>query len=374
MIKLSSEIINGAMTKSGCYNSDFLTQLTLTNALNDSYRSLYTQIAQSDSDYYWKDYTFTEEDVEEDINGEPTEWVNLPKDCFVIKSVTFNNVELQRCPPNEKINGQYQIKNSMLRYNGNTAVGITIHYVPVPQIITVPAGSELINVDPERVHEYGRCTEDGFYYKTIDGTYFYSFKDQTSTPQAFVAANDDYDGYKLKYGPDYIHLVDPENDKVEYDLTEDYEVGESNPIKKVAIDEPYMMVSYEDGTIIIAQNFEQTVWNINARTGHKTKGIIHTMATNDSTLYGCVYEDDKGKLWLASFVPDTILNYPTNALFKVLEIELACLLISMNGLQNEYITTTLKEEAIEEFRNELRQCRAMPMRIQNQYRQRGFVC
>lgn len=369
MIKLTSEIINGAATKAGTYNIDFLTQNTLCNALNDCYRELYTQVAQSDSDYYWKEYLITEDDTDEDADG----WFDLPTDLFIIKSVVRNNTELQRCPPNEIINGQYTIKNNKFKLYGNTSVGIRLFYVPLPQLVTCPAPSEEILIERSTIQEYGKCTEKGFYYKTLDGSYFYSFENKVSVPEAFVEINDTYDGYTLEYSEDRIQFVDPLTEEVEIDLTEDYDVGPDNPIKKVVIDEPYMMTTYADGTIIVAQNFVQTLWNINAKTGHKTKGIIHTMKTNDNTLYGCVYEDEDGKLWRASFVPDTVLNYPTNTLFKVLEIDLACLLMSMNGINNEYISNTMKQEAIAEFRNELRQCRAMPMRMQNQLRQRMYL-
>ena len=75
ILKLASEILNGAQTKAGVFNVDFLTALTLTNALNDAYRNAYQSIAMSDSDFYVKEYTLTEDDISEEKDG----WYDLPK-------------------------------------------------------------------------------------------------------------------------------------------------------------------------------------------------------------------------------------------------------------------------------------------------------
>lgn len=371
MIKLASEILTGALTKAGVYSVDFLQQNTLINALNDSYRELYTQIAQSDMDYYWKDYTISEEDNELYGSDEVSEWYDLPKDVFMIKSVRRNGYELTRCPVNTTIPGGYTIKNNKIKLYSVDAIGTVISYVPNPQLVTIPAPSQQIYLNPQSIIEYGRMTDTGFYYKTSEGNFFYNFETQTSSAEAFVEINKDYDGYTLEYTEDSIKLVSNDDEIEDIDLTEMFETG--NSFVKVVVDDPYMMVSYKDGTIIVCQNMEQTLWNINAKNGHKTLGKIHALRTNDHTLYGCLYEDLDGNLYRASFVPDTMMNYPTNALFKLLEIQLACLLMSMNGVSNDYVSGELRTEALTEFRNELRLNRAMPTRIQNRLNQRIYL-
>lgn len=364
--KLASEILNGAETKAGVYNVDFLTSLTLTNALNDAYRTAYQEIAMSDSDFYIKDYRFTEDDLSELNDG----WYDIPKGVYIVKSVTINDVEVPRCPPKEKIAGTYQIANGRLKFYGNERAPITIHYIPDPQTVTVPAESKELYLDPATVIEWGRMTEKGFYYKTNGGQFYYDFAtNESSTVVTFQAINKKYHEGVIEYGPDYIRVVNPEDSEDVYeDLSDDYVVGDENPIVSVVVDDPYMMVSYKDGTIIVVSETFQTIWNIKARSGHKTLGTIHDLKTDDETLYGCLYEDEDGKLWLSSFVPDTMMNYPTNALFTMLEVNLACLLMSMNGIANEYISIDLKNETIAEFRKELAQNRAMPVRISNQRR------
>lgn len=358
--KLASEILNGAETKAGVFNVDFLTSLTLTNALNDAYRNAYQSIAMSDSDFYVKEYTLTEDDMSEEKDG----WYDLPKGIYIIKSVTIGNVEIPRCPPKEQLPGSYVIQNSRFKFYGGNRRPITLHYIPDPQTVTVPAPSLDIALDASTIAEYGKMTDKGFYYKTAAGQFFYSFETQTSEPViTYKAKNMKYHNGTIKWDAESIIVVD--GDEILEDLSEDFEVGPENPIVDVAVDDPYMMVSYKDGTIVLVTENNQTIWNIKARTGHKTLGAIHGMKTDDSTLYGCLYEDEDSILHLSSFVPDTIMNYPTNALFEMLEVDLACLLMSMNGITNDYISKDLKDETIKNFRDQLRQNRAMPVRVSN---------
>lgn len=364
--KLASEILNGAETKAGVFNVDFLTSLTLTNALNDAYRNAYQSIAMSDSDFYVKEYILTEDDMSEEKDG----WYDLPKGIYIIKSVTIGEVEIPRCPPKEKLAGTYVIQNSRFKFYGNyNRKPIVIHYIPDPQTVTVPAPSIDIALDVNEIKDYGRMTDKGFYYKTTTGQFFYDFEEQTSEPVDIYKVKDmKYHGGTLQWDTESILVVDDDGEILE-DLTEDFQVGPENPVVDIAVDDPYMMVSYKDGTIILVTEDNQTIWNIKARTGHKTLGAIHGMKTDDSTLYGCLYEDEDNILHLSSFVPDTIMNYPTNALFEMLEVDLACLLMSMNGVTNGYISETLKEETIKNFRDQLRQNRAMPVRVTNLRRQ-----
>lgn len=368
--KLASEILNGAFTKAGVYNVDFMTQLTMTNALNDVYRSAYQQIATSSSNYYAIDYKLTDDDVSEYKDNETAyPFYDLPEDVYLIKSVSKAGREISRCPPKQKIAGTYDIVNNKFVFYGNEAQNITITYIPVPKTITIPAESIKINLDPSTIVEYGKVEEKGFYYKTGVGNFYYNYDTEESTSvNLFKEMVYSYEDGTLD--PKTFQIKDDDGEVI-LDLNEEYGVGDLNPIVKVVVDDPYMMISYKDGTILVLQNGVSTIWNIKAHTGHKTLGIIHGMKTNDSTLYGCLYEDTEGDLYLASFVPDTLLNYPTNSLFTMLEIDLACLVASMNNVtMNSYISETLRNETIKEFNDELRQNRANPVRISNQRIQR----
>lgn len=359
--KLASEILNGAQTKAGVFNVDFLTSLTLTNALNDAYRNAYQSIAMSDSDFYVKEYILTEDDMSEEKDG----WYDLPKGIYIIKSVTIGEVEIPRCPPKQQIPGTYVIQNSRFKFYGGNNKPVTLHYIPDPQTVTVPAPSLDIALDASTITEYGKMTDKGFYYKTVAGQFFYNFETQTSEPTVeYKAKNMKYHNGIIQWDAESIIVVGDDGEVLE-DLSEDFEVGPENPIVNVAVDDPYMMVSYKDGTIVLVTEDNQTVWNIKAHTGHKTLGTVHGMKTDDSTLYGCLYKDEDGVLHLSSFVPDTLMNYPTNALFEMLEVDLACLLMSMNGITNDYVRGDLKKETIKNFRDQLRQNRAMPVRVSN---------
>lgn len=363
--KLASEILNGAQTKAGVFNVDFLTALTLTNALNDAYRNAYQSIAMSDSDFYVLEYTLTEDDASEEKDG----WYDLPKGIYIIKSVTIGSVEVPRCPPKEEVPGTYTIQNGRFKFYGGNRKPVTIRYIPDPQTVTIPAPSKDIALDPATVTEYGKMTDKGFYYKTNAGQFFYDFDSMASESVVVYKKKDmKYHGGTIQWSAESLTVIDDDGDILE-DLSEDFDVGPENPLVDVAVDEPYMMVSYADGTIILVTEDNQTVWNIKARTGHKTLGAVHGLKTDDSTLYGCLYEDEDGVLYLSSFVPDTLMNYPSNALFELLEVQLACLLMSMNSITNEYITKDLREETVKNFRDQLRQNRAMPVRVSNMRRQ-----
>lgn len=356
MVKLSSEIISGALMKAGVYNVDFLTALTLTNALNDSYRQAYSMIAASSSDYRIKELT-----LEADEDG----LYSLPIDCSLVKTIKRRGNIISRCPPKEEVSGTYKISNSRIKIYDDAESTIDITYVPVPETITTPAQSIELNINWNTVTQWGKMTSKGVYFKSAEfGESYYNFETKQIEPASFIEASADYNGYKLVWDAQSILLMD--GAEVVADYSDDYQII-GNDFTAVVVDDPYAMISYADGTIIVAQ-FDrwQTIWNIKAKTGHATKGKVGALKTNDSTLYGCIFEDkDEQRYYLASFVPDTALNYPNNTLFTLMEAELAVLAASINGQLDIGWLKDYRDEAREQFIKELKQDSIMPIRISN---------
>ena len=77
---------------------------------------------------------------------------------------------------------------------------------------------------------------------------------------------------------------------------------------------------------------------------------LFLLKTDDTTGKGCVwFNSDDGNYYFCSFVPDTILNYPTSALFSLLEYRIAASMLGLLNMNNDYLIKTLLPEAECEF-------------------------
>ena len=358
LVKTSSEIIYAAQVLANVYNSDALSFQAAISQLNDSYRDLYSNVVSSDSDYYIKDIL-----IKPDVEGTP-----LPSDLLLIKSVSFISedkqafVPIQRAPAKQYVPNTYKVENNTFFYNGNTTRTIQIRYAPYAQTLTAPRESIEIVLDPSTIEEIGKMTKDGFHFKDSEGKeLFYNFNTLATVPMTFQSQSNIYLKKKLTYNVESQEVMLGDED-ISYLF-----VKENKKFTSIVLDSPYIVANYDDLSIYIGNGLQvPTNWNIKAASGHETEGNIFTMKTDDRTSYGVVYLDaDDGKLYLSSFVPDTIMTYPTNALFHLLECILANLFLSMNGLVNEYVTGPLTAAAEAEFMQEIKQNRSSPMRITN---------
>lgn len=361
--KTAGELIEGAKAKAGVFNCDFLNFLTLTNELNNAYREVYTEVARSDSDYFVKGAIFNSGDFE------------LPFDLFMIKTVAFVNTDgtwsqIQPCPVNQSIEGHYRIEDRIFHYIGVPNRPILIRYIPTPQTITCPRESEEINID--KPEEYGAMTEKGFYFTRDEKYWYYSFEslqEEEITEEEYKGQRTTYLGKTITVDYEEQTIIANEGEEDEEDWTNIFK-PEDLDIKFITFSSPYAFVTYSDNSIWVFSQFCGTKWNIKQSTGHATLGIIHTAWTNDRTLFGVVYEDEDGYLWRASFVPDTVMNYPSNALFNYLEVILARLFLAMNGMENAYVQKELYEQVKFQFYNELKLDHNAVGRIRNVVRRR----
>ena len=357
--KTAREVYNNAQVLSQTYNTDFLTFQSAISFINDKYRQLYDKIVNSDSDFYIEEYVI-------DSNDMP-----LPCDLYNIKTVRFLSdigdsfTPINRCPEKSYVPGTYTITNNIFHYNGDVIRPIQIRYNPVPKTITMPFDSEEIDIDFYNVKSFGKMYKDGIYYTdSDDNKFFYDFDNRSSTV-AEKYHESDTEGYIVDYDEQTVF------DKNNNDLSDNYTIY--GKFTKIFFDDPYSMAEYEDGSIYVFTDHCGSRWNLNAVTGHNTTGNIFGLFTDDSTGFGCVYYNPRDdKLYHAPFVTDTIMSYTNNTLFYLLEVQLAILLASLNGTENEVLA---QEESIamEAFHQEVRQNKSGPLRVNNIALSRRFI-
>lgn len=360
LTKSTKQLIEDARVLGGVYNSDFTNFQISTSLLNDIYRSLYDDLTEEGSffvDYY-------------DFTGNETE---LPRDCYRVLNVYRKEGErfkpLRANSADQYIENTYYIENSNLYINCKAEKEYRIRYSKLPMTLTCPDDpiKSPRDISPT---EWGLMTEDGVYFKENGKSYYWDFKAETIEEKAFKPVSQPY--YFL--GKDLI--INKKGDKVtsmlwgntEVEDIIDYFTIEGLDIKSVVVSDPYIFVNYSNNHIMVYNGFKGTEWNILISTGKPTLGKIVAAHTNDSTGKGVIYYNAYTQsYYLASFVPDTVLSYPTNAFFSLIEYKLSALLMSMVGLGNEYLISKLIPEAEETFYKTLRKDGYSPVRISNVY-------
>lgn len=360
LTKSTKQLIEDARVLGGVYNSDFTNFQISTSLLNDIYRSLYDSLTEEGSffvDYY-------------DFTGNETE---LPRDCYRVLNVYRKEGErfkpLRANSADQYIENTYYIENSNLYINCKAEEEYRIRYSKLPMTLTCPDDpiKSPRDINPT---EWGLMTEDGVYFKENSKSYYWDFKAETIEESAFKSVIQPY--YFL--GKNLI--INKTGDKVtsmlwgntEVEDIIDYFTIDGLDIESVVVSDPYIFVNYSNNHIMVYNGFKGTEWNILASTGKPTLGKIKAAHTNDSTGKGVIYYNAYTQsYYLASFVPDTVLSYPTNAFFSLIEYKLSALLMSMVGLGNEYLISKLIPEAEETFYKTLRKDGYSPVRISNVY-------
>lgn len=147
-------------------------------------------------------------------------------------------------------------------------------------------------------------------------------------------------------------------------------VRDGTTVTNLQMHSPYMIVSYSDGLILIYTGWKRAVWNYNIVFGHETYGEIVALKTNDVTGKGCVWHNtDDNKFYYCSFVPDTVLEYPTSALFTLMTYRLAAQIANLLDKPNEYLIKQLIPEAEAQFFQTLSYGQVSASRVNN-YRSR----
>lgn len=362
MTKTAAEVVESAMHLAGTYSLDFLTAQVLIAELNDAYRKVYDEIVESDNDYYICEY------ITEDNH------FALPCNLYKIKTVSFLNNDgswtpILRQPAKQYMPGYYYIENNCFHYNGTVMKPIQIRYAPQPEVITMPRESIRLSI-PMRVDEWGIMDDEGADFRIDDSYYHIDFKSFTTEPtDCFRPYQPSINGTPVLIDYEAQTITDEEDNHYECM----FESECHGKFTSVRFDCPYAMVSYEDGAIHLIQAGKHIEWNIEDRKGHGTRGSVAALHTDDTSLYGVIWHNARdNRYYYSSYVPDTVMSYPKNTLWKYMETSLAVILMSINGIENKYITERLLDESRRDFLNDLERDRDNVYRIGNLNQRRYY--
>ena len=340
----ASDIIRQAKIVGNVSNVN-MTNFELCNSiLNQEYQKLYDKIVMANGASIKEEHFITDEPFD------------IPEDCYHIIGVYSGKKLLSKSSPRQYIKGQYRIENNKILFDGFGPVDAWIKYSTLPQTLTAPDAPEEIK---EKVLEVGLVTDKGFYFKDNNSVEkYYDFSSQESVEKLFKSASNrfldstlEFDGETVTYnGTDVTHIF----------------AREDVAIDSVKVSDPYAIVNYSDKRSFIFYGFEgadQLNWN--EAKGKETYGEVLGFTTNDLTGKGCIWRDENGDVWYASFTPDTLLNYPSNTFFQLLIYKLAAALTSLNGVQNQYLIEVQIPEAAVAFEEHLAKDNLNVVRLSN---------
>lgn len=360
VLKTAKEVLMHAMQLAGVNNLAFADFFNVTMLENNLYRRIYEKVANSEDGYY---------DCEFSFSGDRC---SLPEDIFVIKRVIRMNgdrevIDLNRQAGQTYSPGQFSIRNNEIVISGGNDSVIKVIYAPMPKTLTVPDKPELIPINRTAIRRFIGMNDKELFYEDIDGaghTYNFRSKEDKVTPEVIKpdATEFRYCGGVLKYEDDGTYSWTDNEGNTE-DVTEILECDKT--IKNVITCDPYIAVTYDDSTIKIFNGWEAADYNIFAYKGRDTLGEILAMCTNDYTGKGVVfYSEFDNKLYYCSFVPDTVLNYPEQVDFNLLEMSLAKTLAQMAGTNSSWIENEMNTVE-KDFNAQLMRCKSSVMRINN---------
>lgn len=389
MTKSCKEIIENAKTLAQIQNSKAFDWRLYINILNGAYTKLYNELTGYSNSFIGY-FTF---------NGKES---YLPADCnkilMVYKGTEDNPYIISQSSLNNFIPGTYYIENNYIRIvDKKDSKPVTVKYSKLPVTLTFPEDDEMLDIDvpDNKSIDNCVCTKTGIFYHLSgdpDTTnYFYDFETKETTE----IANLPHTSNNFIYFLGKRIRVETENNvtKViwgsgaeEIDVTEYFlrpnETSLSS-VTKIFSDGMHLAISYgaypQNEVWTMMPDWTKAQVDPNVSKGYrwdvlKVYGICADESTGDYILIGKIpymegvssgtWWQVGGKYYKASFVPDTILDYPNNTFFDVLEDKVAIQLQSLQGLDNSALQTKLQDDE-KSFYDSLERSRA-PMRIRNE--------
>lgn len=314
--KTAREIIKNAKFLAGIRNSEITNFYSECNLLNNVYQEIYTDICK---DYV--NYAYLE-------NGD-----TLPNDCYLVEGV-YNEVNGEFIPfkntsrfTQSLASDEYKIENGKIFFNKRNCYKKLIKYYPIP--ITLTAPDEAVEIK-DTITKAGDIDENYFYYLDGDGD-SYAYNINTNSIEDGLSFKEKKPIPKYTFSNNTIYL----GDKV---ILEN--------VAEASYSEPYYFISFSDGSSYIYTDLEEegTYFNYYCIQGKSTNGKILNAYTDISTGKGVVfYNSDNNKYYYMSFVPDTVLSYPKNIYFTILEYKLAIIFASLNNQDTSQLQLLLKQ-------------------------------
>lgn len=340
--KTAREIIKNARYIAGVRNSNITDFYTNCLLLNNIYSQLYVDVVKNNDAYI---------EYEDVVNGDV-----LPDDCYLLMAVykrlpNDNLIEVEPMPKNQRLIGSYyRIENNAIYFGDNSQY--RIKYTTMPDTLTAPDKIQKLDIDNNSV--FGKMTEEGFYYQSNDKNYFYNLTtEQSSEVDEFVANETKYEfnGHTIEFKGNTVIVDD--------------EVWLEN-VTNYVFSYPYSIVTFSDGHVYIYTGLSDgVIWNYYCTQGKDTVGKVVSAYTNEETGKGMIFISNNGSVYYSSFVPDTVLSYPDNTFFTLMEYELADILCSLNGQDNSFIENKLIEDAKTTFYATVRKDSYRPYRMEN---------
>lgn len=389
MTKSCKEIIENAKTLAQVQNSKAFDWRLYMNLLNGAYTKLYNELTGYSNSFIGY-FTF---------NGSEC---YLPTDCnkvlMVYKGTEDNPYVISQSSLNNFIPGTYYIENNYIRIvDKKDSRPVTVKYSKLPVTLTFPEDDELLDIDVPDNKSIDKCvcTKLGVWYHLSDDpdatNYFYDFETKETVERGDIP----HTSNNLTYFLGKRIRVETENgvtkviwgsgaeevDVTEYFLRPNETSLSSNTI--IVSDGMHLAISYgaypQNEVWMMMPDWTKTQVNPNISKGYrwdvlKVFGICADESTGDYILVkkfpymegvsSGTWNQSGGKYYRASFVPDTILDYPNNTFFDVLEDKIAVQLQALQSLDNSALQTKLQDDE-KSFYDSLERSRA-PMRIRNE--------
>jgi len=360
--KTCKEIIKAARWLGHVQNSDFSDFEISTGLLNDEYLQLYKEISET-GNFYSSYVDFTGSEYE------------LPNDCYRVLGVyrKYDEKHLEPLSPSSSkqfIDGTYKIENNVVKIINETGNhSYSIKYSVVPITLTAPDDDEEMNFGSATVtidNATWLGMNDDYVSFVVNGNAStYSFKKKSVvTGVSPVSKSNYYLGGSVSFSSGTVTFTDRDGNTT--DITEDLKVNSALEIESIVVSDPYIFVNYTDNHIAIFDGDSVTEWTHLECKGKTTLGKIVAAWTNSETGRGVVfYNYYDSTFYYSSFVPDTILSYPNNEFYSLLEYRLGALLASMVGLENNYLVAEKLPQVEQQFYDTLRKDSVPATRINN---------
>lgn len=355
MTRTAKEIIRNAKWFGNLRNSNTSDFETCNSVLNNEFYRLYNDIVR-ETDEWVRAFEF-------DGNA-----VLLPDDCMYVVGVYIkgsNDDFLSPVSPSPKgqyVPTEYKIENNSIRVIGNIggSRSYVVKYVTMPPTITAPDENEKLDIKADLILSRDDTT---FYYRNEDVWYIYDTETKSSTE------TDEDVGLQrtYTYGDKTITC---NYETQEWEIPEEFQRTGLNVVW-ADFDYPYAVITYSDGSVWVYTGFEGTEWNVFNTSGHFTRGKAWTLRTNDTTGKGIVFTNARdGNIYWCSFVPDTVLSYPHQVFFQLLEYRIASTLAAIIGLNATYVNEVLIPQAETLFYDTIKKDHFLPTRIINASRRK----
>lgn len=353
MTRTAKEIIRNAKWFGNLRNSNTSDFETCNSVLNNEFYRLYNDIVR-ETDEFTKSF---------DFGGEET---ILPDDCMYVTGVYVkgsNDDYLSPISPSPKgqyVPAEYKIENNTIRIVGSHLGTYTVKYVTMPPTITAPDENERLDIEADVVLSRDDTT---FYYR--NGGVWYIYDTETKASEETV----EDPGLVRTYTYGNYSIVCNYEDG-EFTVPEEFQ-REGLDVIWADFDFPYAVITYSDNSVWIFTGFDGTEWNVFNTSGHYTRGRAWSIRTNDTTGKGIVFKNYRdGSLYWCSFVPDTVLSYPHQVFFQLLEYRIASTLAAIIGLNATYVNEVLIPQAEVLFYDTIKKDHFLPTRIINASRRK----